>query len=51
MQGGRSDEAKGRVKQAAGVRSGDKGLEREGQVDQCVGKVEQAIDHVKDALS
>ena len=62
MASGKSDEAKGRVKEAAGVLTGDKKLEREGKADQSAGKVKQAvekvkkktekvIDDVKDALS
>jgi uncharacterized protein YjbJ (UPF0337 family) len=50
------------VKEAAGVLTGDKKLEREGKTDQAAGKVKQAvekvkkkaekaIDDVKDALS
>ena len=48
------DEAKGRVKEAAGDLTGDKGLQREGKVDQAGGKakngVERLTDKVKDAL-
>ena len=48
------DDAKGRVKEAAGDLTGDKDLEREGKVDQTVGnvkeKVEDVADKVKDAL-
>jgi uncharacterized protein YjbJ (UPF0337 family) len=54
MPGGRTDEFKGRVKEAAGALTGDEKLKREGQVDQAVGKVKQKadeiIDKVKDAL-
>jgi uncharacterized protein YjbJ (UPF0337 family) len=61
MDGGKSDEAKGRVKEAAGVLTGDEELEREGQAEQAAGKLKQAvgrakkkvekvIDDVKDAL-
>jgi uncharacterized protein YjbJ (UPF0337 family) len=50
---GKTDEAKGRVKEAAGALTGDKKLKREGKADQAVGKVKQAvekvIDKVKDA--
>lgn len=50
---GKSDEVKGRVKEAAGALTGDKKLKREGKADQAVGKVKQAvekvIDKVKDA--
>jgi uncharacterized protein YjbJ (UPF0337 family) len=48
------DDAKGRVKEAAGDLSGDKDLKREGKVDQAGGKakegVEKITDKVKDAL-
>ncbi|MEX2207777.1 MAG: CsbD family protein, partial [Myxococcota bacterium] len=51
---GKSDELKGRIKEATGVLIGDKKLEREGQTDQVVGKVKQnvekVIDKVKDAV-
>jgi uncharacterized protein YjbJ (UPF0337 family) len=49
-----TDEAKGRVKEAAGDLSGDKDLQREGKVDQAAGKaksgVERLTDKVKDLL-
>lgn len=55
MASGKSDELKGRVKEAAGALTGDKKLKREGKVDQAVGKIKQkaekVIDKVKDALS
>jgi uncharacterized protein YjbJ (UPF0337 family) len=55
MASGRSDELKGRVKEAAGALTGDKRLKREGKADQAVGKikqkVEKVIDRVKDAFS
>jgi uncharacterized protein YjbJ (UPF0337 family) len=54
MAGGKTDELKGRVKEAAGALTGDKKLKREGQVDQTVGKVKQntdkIIDKIKDAV-
>ncbi len=54
MASGKSDELKGRVKEAAGVLTGDDKLKREGEVDQAIGKVKQAaekvIDKVKDSL-
>ncbi|HME69852.1 MAG TPA: CsbD family protein [Myxococcota bacterium] len=54
MASGKSDELKGRVKEAAGVLTGDKKLKREGKADQAVGKVKQkvkkVVDKVKDAL-
>jgi uncharacterized protein YjbJ (UPF0337 family) len=49
-----TDEAKGRVKEAAGDLSGDKDLQREGKVDQAAGKakagIEKLTDKVKDLL-
>jgi uncharacterized protein YjbJ (UPF0337 family) len=49
-----ADDAKGRVKEAAGDLTGDKDLKREGKVDQAGGAVkdgvEKATDKVKDAL-
>jgi uncharacterized protein YjbJ (UPF0337 family) len=48
------DDAKGRVKEAAGNLTGDKDLKREGQVDQAGGKakdgIERLTDKVKDVL-
>jgi uncharacterized protein YjbJ (UPF0337 family) len=55
MASGKSDELKGRVKEAAGALTGDKQLKREGKADQVVGKIKQkvgkVIDKVKDAVS
>jgi len=49
-----SDEAKGRVEEAAGDLTGDKDLQREGKVDQAGGRaktgVEKLTDKVKDLL-
>ena len=48
------DDAKGRVKEAAGNLTGDKDLEHEGKVDQITGDIKEKIgevaDKVKDAL-
>ena len=44
------DEAKGRVKEAAGDLTGDKDLQREGKVDQATDKVKDAVDGVKDKV-
>jgi len=53
--GGKTEELKGRVKEAAGALTGDRKLKREGRDDQAVGKikqkVEKVIDRVKGALS
>ena len=55
MASGKSDEVKGRVKEAAGVLTGDKKLKRKGKADQAAGKIKQkvgkVVDKVKDALS
>ena len=55
MASGKSDELKGRVKEAAGALTGDAKLKREGKADQAVGKlkqtVEKVIDKVKKAVS
>lgn len=55
MASGKSDELKGRVKEAAGTMIDDKKLKREGQNDQTAGKikqnVEKVVDKVKHALS
>ena len=55
MASGKSDEVKGRVKEATGALTGDKKLKREGKADQAVGKIKQraekVIDAVKDAVS
>ena len=48
MTSGKTDEAKGRVKEAAGVLIGDKKLQREGKADQAAGKIKKAIKKVKD---
>jgi uncharacterized protein YjbJ (UPF0337 family) len=49
-----TDDAKGRVKEAAGSLSGDDSLKREGKVDQAGGKakdgIEKLTDKVKDVL-
>jgi uncharacterized protein YjbJ (UPF0337 family) len=54
MASGKTDELKGRVKEAAGALTGDKKLKREGKTDQAVGKVKQQaekiIDKVKDTI-
>jgi uncharacterized protein YjbJ (UPF0337 family) len=55
MAGGKTDQVKGRVKEAAGVLTGDKKLKREGKADQAAGtvkqKVKKVVDKVKDAVS
>jgi uncharacterized protein YjbJ (UPF0337 family) len=48
------DDAKGRVKEAAGDLTDDKDLKREGKVDQAAGKAKEAVgdaaDKVKDTV-
>ena len=39
-----TDDAKGRLKEAAGTLTGDDDLEREGKVDRAVGGVKDAVD-------
>ena len=62
MSDAKSDDIKGRVKEAAGVLTGDEDLEREGKVDQAGAsvkktadkakeKVDDAVDAVKDKLN
>ena len=55
MGGGKTDELKGRAKEAAGALTGDTRLKRAGQLDQAAGKVKQkvegAVDKVKELLS
>jgi uncharacterized protein YjbJ (UPF0337 family) len=53
--GAKSDETKGRVKEAAGDLTGDRRLKREGKADQAGAKVKdkvgKGIDKVKHAVS
>lgn len=45
------DEVKGRAKQAAGVLTGDKKLEREGKADRIVGTVKEKVDEARDWIA
>ena len=51
---GKTDEVKGRIKEAAGVLIGNDKLLEEGKTDQAVGKVKQiaekAVEEVKEAV-
>ena len=47
---GKSDQAKGRVKEAAGVISGNQELESEGKADRLTGEVKEKVDRVKDKV-
>jgi uncharacterized protein YjbJ (UPF0337 family) len=55
MGDGDADEAKGRIKEAAGSLSGDDGLKNEGKVDRASGtvkdKVGDAADKAKDVVN
>ena len=44
------DQAKGRVKEAAGALTGDRGLKNEGHVDQAKGSVKKAVDRVAETV-
>jgi uncharacterized protein YjbJ (UPF0337 family) len=48
MASGKADEVKGRVKEAAGVLTGDKKLKRQGKTDQTVGKIKQKAENLID---
>ena len=50
MASGKSDELKGRVKEAAGALTGDAKLKQEGRVDQAAGKVKQKAEKVIDTI-
>lgn len=45
------DEIKGRAKQAAGVLTGDKNLEREGKADRVAGAVKEKVDGARDWIA
>jgi uncharacterized protein YjbJ (UPF0337 family) len=44
------DQAKGRVKQAAGALTGDRRLEREGHVEEAKGSLKKAVDKVAETV-
>ena len=46
-----ADEAKGRVKEAAGDLTDNDDLKHEGKADQVGGKIKDAVDNVKDKLT
>lgn len=46
--GAKSDDAKGRAKEAAGSLTGDDDLKREGKMDKLSGEVKDKVDKVKD---
>lgn len=45
---GKSDQVKGRVKEAAGALTGNDRLRRAGKIDQAAGKTKQAVGKVVD---
>ena len=50
MGDGTTDDLKGRVKEAGGDLTGDKGLQREGKVDRASGKVKDAVGGAADKV-
>ena len=47
---GKTDEVKGRIKEAAGALTGNDKLREEGKTDQAVGKAKQAVQKVADTV-
>jgi uncharacterized protein YjbJ (UPF0337 family) len=45
---GKTDQIKGRVKEAAGAIAGNDKLRREGKIDQAAGKTKEAVEKVVD---
>ena len=48
---GEADEAKGRIKEAAGDLTGNDDLKNEGKADKVGGKIKDAVDTVKDKVT
>jgi uncharacterized protein YjbJ (UPF0337 family) len=48
--GGKMDQIKGRIKEAAGVLADDDNLKSEGKMDQVAGKVKEKVERVKGKL-
>jgi len=48
---GKTDEVKGRIKEAAGALTGNDKLRADGQADQAVGEVKQVADKVKKKIN
>jgi uncharacterized protein YjbJ (UPF0337 family) len=48
--GGKTDEVKGRIKEAVGALTGNDKLREEGKTDQAVGKAEQAVQKAADTV-
>jgi uncharacterized protein YjbJ (UPF0337 family) len=50
MTTGKTDQAKGRIKEAAGALTGDERLKQEGKIDQAAGKVKDTVTKAADKL-
>jgi len=50
MTTGKADQAKGRIKEAAGALTGDRRLKREGKIDQMAGKAKDAVTRAADKV-
>lgn len=48
--GGKSDQAKGRIKEAVGDLTGDDDLKSEGRIDRLAGVVEEKVSHAADKV-
>jgi uncharacterized protein YjbJ (UPF0337 family) len=48
--GGKTDEVKGRIKEAAGALTGNDELREEGKTDQAIAKAEQAVQKAADTV-
>jgi uncharacterized protein YjbJ (UPF0337 family) len=47
---GKTDEAKGRIKQAGGDLTGDKRMKREGRADQATGRAKEKLDNASEKV-
>ncbi|HYN75065.1 MAG TPA: CsbD family protein [Candidatus Limnocylindria bacterium] len=47
---GKSDQVKGRAKEAAGILTGNQDLEAEGRTDRLTGEAEERVDNAKDKV-
>lgn len=48
--GEKADQAKGRIKEAAGTLTGDEDLKSEGKADRLAGEAKEKVEHVKDKV-
>lgn len=48
---GKTDKAKGKIKQAIGDLTGDDRLRREGKIDEVAGRAKEVIDTVKEKVT